>query len=233
MITKIIYTDLEKLHNAGKEEASLIIRLMLACNDITTANHALSKFKEDELKPTQEHIRFGYRLYFVRLQTGHLNEAINLIKELFNLLKTSKFLNAAYEKCLLENKDNFLKLTQCLPNGKLHNAFKNNVIKLRHNTVFHYTAKKLFEDAVSHRINDSIEKYSSITLSDDIRFSRFNIADEIIDTVICRLLWNLHDDSKLREEADNRGSFTFELCVSFVNFCREFIFNYIKDHGLR
>jgi hypothetical protein len=72
MITKTIYTDLEKLYNVGEEEASLIIRLMIASNDITTSNHALSTFKNGELKPTQEHIRHSYRMYFFRIQTGHL-----------------------------------------------------------------------------------------------------------------------------------------------------------------
>lgn len=231
MITKTIYTSLEKLYNAGEEAASLIIRLMIASNDITTANHSLSMFKDIELKPTQEHIRYGYRMYFVRLQTGHLNEAIKLIRELSDMLKTSRFLNATYEKCLPENKENFLKLKECLPRGKTHKEFKQCVIKLRHNAIFHYDANQLFKDAISNRIRSNTKKRSSINISDDIRFSRFNIADEIIDTVICRQLWNLHNDSTLRQEADKNGQFSFDLCVSFVNFCKEFIFYYVKEHG--
>jgi len=216
-----------------KEEASLIIRLMMASNDITTANHAASTFKDGELKPTQEHIRQGYRMYFIRIQTGHLNEAMKLIKELSDMLKTSKSLSATYEKCLPENKKNFLKLQECLPLGKTYNEFKQNVTKLRHKIVFHYNEKKLFKNAISNRIKDKKRKYSSITISDDIRFGRFNIADEIIDTVVCSDLWNLHDDSTLRNEADKHAQFGFELCVSFINFCKEFIFLYIKEHGER
>lgn len=233
MRSKTIYVNLERLYNAGNIEASLILRLMLACNDISLANHYSGKALTEPLKKTQEHIRIGARLYFVRLQAGHLNEAICLIDELSKALTTSSKLRSIYESCFPQNKADFVKLKECLKGGANHKDFMTNVHMLRNKVAFHYHEDRLFEQAIAYRKNNPQAGInSSLTVSNDIRYLRFNIADEIINTVVCRLLWKISDkDKTAQEEADKRANFCFDLCRAFVNFSCEFAFRYVKEHG--
>lgn len=104
---------------------------------------------------------------------------------------------------------------------------------MRHQTVFHYKANKLFEKAIKRRSENQIGKYSSITRSNDVSCLRFNVADDIVDTVVCGFLWKIEGDQDLQEKADEASDFGSELCKAFINFCSEFIFRYMKEHGAR
>jgi len=66
--TQTIFVDLSRLL-FQKEKASLIIRLMMACNDISLANQCLGKHKEDQGRMSK-HAQQGALMYFVRLQCG-------------------------------------------------------------------------------------------------------------------------------------------------------------------
>lgn len=232
MFTHTIYVDLEKLSRAGRSEASLILRMMMACNDIALANHYQDKAKDD-FKGKQKHIERGARLYFARLQAGHLNEAILLIKELDEILPKSLSLRATLEKCSPENKEHFLTLKACLKDGAKHEDFKQVVFMLRNKVAFHYTANKLFEQAISDSNNHIFGKDSSITVSDDINYFRFNIADQVIDTVVCRNIWTIDHNSNVQDEADKKSIFCYEMCKALVFFCSELAYLYIQEHGTK
>jgi hypothetical protein len=233
MRTNTIYTDLKKLYESSPKEASLIVRLMLACNDIALANHCMSNFKTGQLRAIQQHIKEGAMLYFVRLQCGHLNEAMDLVGELNALLQESSLSANVFNKCSEETKEDFNKLRDCLDGFTRRQDFLKKVELMRHNTVFHYKANKLFESAVKIRSENSIGRYSSITRSYDVSCLRFNVADDIIDTVVCRFLWKLEGDDDLQKKADETSDFGSDLCKSFINFCSEFIFRYMQEHGTR
>jgi len=93
--------------------------------------------------------------------------------------------------------------------------------------------EKLYVEAIKKRANNKNGRYSTITRSDDVSCVRFNVADDVIDTLICRFLWKIDDNADLRKEADDASDFGSELCRSFINFCSEFIFIYVKEHGIR
>lgn len=233
MKTNTLYVDLKKLYNAGHSEASLIIRLMLACNDISLANKCMSYYKNAELKMTEKHVKLGAALYFIRLQCGHLHEVMHLINELNNSLNSVSLLANIFEKCSELTKNDFYKLRDCLENHPNRSEFLNKVEMLRHKTVFHYKDKKLFKDAILRRSTNKKSQYSSITRSKDISCIRFNVADEIIDTIVCRFLWKLEGEENILEQADQAAGFGSDLCKAFVNFCLEYIFRYIKEYGNR
>lgn len=233
MRTNTILTDLKRLYESSEKEASLIIRLMLACNDIAIANHCMSEFKTKQLRGIQQHIKHGTLLYFVRLQCGHLNEAISLIGELNVLINENSLSAKIFNKCTEETKNDFYNLRNCLEGFSKSQEFLEKIELIRHNTVFHYKANKLFKRAIKRRSENQQGKYSSITRSNDVSFLRFNIADDIINTIIIRFLWKLEGDDDLQSRTDNASEFGSDLCKAFVNFCSEFIFRYIKEHGAR
>jgi hypothetical protein len=76
--TSTTYVDLERLQALG-ERASVIIRLMIAGNDIALANQCFGYYKNEESSINND-IRRGAGLYFIKMQCGHLNEAIKLIE---------------------------------------------------------------------------------------------------------------------------------------------------------
>ena len=77
MVTSTIYTTFEKLTARG-DEAVLIVKLMMAFNDLALANEGLSIFKSQYVTKRSDKNR-GAAMYFVRLQASHLYEALEIV----------------------------------------------------------------------------------------------------------------------------------------------------------
>lgn len=77
MVTSTIYTTFEKLTARG-DEAVLIVKLMMAFNDLALANEGLSIFKSQYVTKRNDKNR-GAAMYFVRLQASHLYEAMEIV----------------------------------------------------------------------------------------------------------------------------------------------------------
>ncbi len=77
--TSCVKVDFDALYRRGADGVT-VVKLMMACNDLTLANHAQSQWEP----PTTAALRYraqGARQYFVRLQIGHLQEGLVVIKE--------------------------------------------------------------------------------------------------------------------------------------------------------
>lgn len=220
--TQTIFVDLQRLLSTGPE-ASLIIRLMMACNDIALANQCLSTFKEEN-SPMREHVSKGAQMYFVRLQCGHLKEAMGLIDEVYKDINFSQ----RVQRLTRQAQECFHNLVNSLQNGPDHQKFKDYVMKVRHKTIFHYD-RKLVDRALKDRAGRSGTSCSKITRGNHISLWRFELSDDILDSVICRHIWKIPRSADLRQEADRICDFVSNLCVSFLDFCGEFIFSYIQE----
>jgi hypothetical protein len=60
-----------------------VIKLMMACNDLSLANQSLSEWKK-ELPPGGKARQTGAGMYFVRTQLAHLHEGLKVIEEIKN-----------------------------------------------------------------------------------------------------------------------------------------------------
>ena len=220
--TQSIFVDLPRLLN-NKKEASIIIRLMMASNDISLANQCLAKYKKDQ-GPMRKHVQKGALMYFVRLQCGHLKEAIDLIQKVCEEQK----LYERVERCSSHAQSCFENLKKCLKTGADYSKYRDYVMKVRHKTVFHYDSK-LVERALADRASRPEAKSSKITRGDHISLWRFDLSDDIVDSIICRHIWQIRRDADLRKEADEIADFGSNLCVSFLDFCGEYIFAYIQE----
>ena len=109
-----------------------------------------------------------------------------------------------------------------------YNKYRDYILKVRQKTVFHYDGK-LVEKALADRANRTEAKISKITRGDHISLWRFDLSDDIVDSLICRQLWKIPREENLREKADEISDFGSNLCVSFLDFCGEYIFSYIKE----
>ena len=75
--TEITFTTLHKLQ-AREDEAVLIVKLMMAFNDLALANECLSHFKPG-FEKNRDNKERGAALYFVRLGFSHLFGAMTII----------------------------------------------------------------------------------------------------------------------------------------------------------
>lgn len=221
--TQTIFVNLQRLNSCNN--AGTIIRLMMACNDISVANQCLSQFMTEQT-PIRRHVQKGALMYFVRLQCGHLNEAMKIIEE----IREDPNLNDRVKHCSQTAQDLFSKLTNCLQGGTDCADFQKYVGQIRQNTAFHYT-EKLVNRALSDRSDRPEARISKITGGDHINLCRFELADDIMDSIVCRQIWRIPRDADLRQEADRSADFGSDLCKSLLGFAGEFIVRYIREHA--
>lgn len=222
--TRTLYIDLERLQASG-DSASTIIRLMMACNDIALANQCLKKFKEDQTQ-IKKHVQRGALMYFVRLQCGHLNEALKIIQE----IKDDKTLCNRMERCSQNAKESFKQVANCLKGGTEHKKFEEYVGKIRHKTVFHYD-KKLVDRALTDRASREDANRSKITVGDDISLFRFELSDDIVNSIVCRQICKIPRSADLRPEIDNIMVWASDKGKYLLDFGGEFIYRYIEEYA--
>ena len=220
--THTILVNLQKLQ-ADRDNASIVIRLMMACNDIAVANRCLKKFKEEQ-STIRKHVQRGALMYFVRLQCGHINEGLKIIQE----IKNNKKLSESIERCSQAAKDSFKRLANCLKSGTENKKFEKYVERIRHKTIFHYD-KKLVERALSDRASREEAKRSKITLGDDISLFRFELSDDIFDSIVCRYICNIPRNADIRKEIDEIMVWASDIGKSLLDFGGEFIYKYIQE----
>lgn len=222
--TQTFFVDLARLHRAGPE-AITVIRLMMAANDIALANLGLRYFKKEQPR-LRKHIQLGACRYFIRLQCGHLHEALKLVDEVRN----NSTLLGLVQRCPDYSRSSFQRLVHCLPGGVEDEKFEKYVSKIRHNLVFHYQPKPV-EGALRDRAAREEARRSTVTRGTDISLWRFGIADDIEDSIVCRQLWEIPRNLGLRAEADRISDFGSSLCRDFLDFSGELAFRFVKEHA--
>jgi hypothetical protein len=198
---------------------------MMAENDLALANQCLEYYK-NEASSVNNDIRRGAGLYFIKMQCGHMNEAIMLIEE----INKDEYLLERVRRCSSFAKDAFNKLKKCLRGGSDEKKFAQYIGQIRHNTAFHYS-NKLVGKALADRAGRKESKQSKITAGDNINLWRFHLADDILDSIVCRHIWKIPRTANSRQEADNIADFGGDLCVAFLDFSWEYIFRFVKEHA--
>ncbi len=219
--TQTIFIDLQRL-SEYKEDAVLIIQLMRAADDISIANWGLAQFKSE--KPNiQKHVQLGACRYFVRLQCGHLAEGLKLIKKFNQRPDLLEILS----KCEDHVQNAYSRLIEVLPGGSNRKKYEKWILPVRNRLAFHYDPS-LVNRALKRRSSNQIGRRSTITRGSEMSLCRFNLADEIEDTIVCRELWKIPPDADVHLEANKRADFGSELCLDFINFVGEVAFRYTK-----
>jgi hypothetical protein len=108
--TLTLWVDINRLSRS--DPSGLVLRMMMAANDIALANWGLTEFKKPQPRLSQ-HMQNGACLYFVRLQCGHLSEALKLVEKLNNDSDSK----ARLERCNETAKQAYSTLNSCLPGG--------------------------------------------------------------------------------------------------------------------
>jgi hypothetical protein len=169
------YVDLAKMARQP-EEASTVIRLMMVCNDVATARVGLAEAWDEALEIPQ-HVRWGRKMYMVRLQIGHLAEALPVVAALRASRRLMRIVHALPE----QGQNHFHELESCLEGGQRYGLFTSVIVQARNTTSFHYD-DKLIRRALRDRAKITT-KPQTVTTSNDVAFVRFGLADGILDTL--------------------------------------------------
>jgi hypothetical protein len=223
--TRTLPVDIRKLQSQG-DEGVLMLRLMMACNDLTTANQALGMYSKDTREKV-DYIRRGATMYFVRLQLSHLHEALKVVSDIRSRPKLLRLV----DDCPGGSAECFARLLSFADGGTNEGAFHKYVELVRHKVTFHYDRRKVGA-ALNDRARRRGDTAHFMTIADDIGRVRFQIADDLVDTLVCHHIWGIAPGSNAGIEADQIANFGFTICKTLVDFSRALIMRYIEKNAL-
>ena len=215
------YVNFQALLARGPS-AAIVVKLMMACNDLSLANQALSDWKMEQ--PSSKKARqVGAGMYFVRTELAHLYEGLEVIDEIRN----DATLSALVGQCDYQTQQSFRALEQFMRNGPRRAEFMQLIGQIRHNLTFHYDQSgTLIERAISDRAGRSEAQTSSVTRGDTAHLWHFKVADDIVDSIVVRHIWAIPREADLRAEADKVADRVHQIFLWFVDFSGELIWKY-------
>jgi hypothetical protein len=71
-----------------------------------------------------------------------------------------------------------------------------------------------------------------MTAGEDINSTRFDFGDDILDTIVCRKLWQISEDLDVRTEADRISDWCFQKTLRFLEFGEDFVPRFLRTHGV-
>lgn len=222
--TSTKFLNFENLRNQG-QCAVTVVKLMMACNDLSLANEALSGWKEKDSKMMKQR-QIGAEMYFVRTQLAHLHEGLKVIDS----IRKDSALKSLLRRCDNLTKESFRQLEKFLPGGSKREEFERLVGRIRHNLTFHYDESgKLIERAIEDRASRSEARISSVTRGNIAYLWHFKAADDLVDSIVVRQIWNISRNADLRAEANKIADKVHQIFLCFMDFSGEFIWNYCND----
>ena len=222
--TSTRFLNFERLAAKGADGA-VIVKLMMACNDMTLANLALTDWKKPQPLERRD-LEVGARLYFVRIELAHLYEGLKIIKE----IQASAALRACVETCDTRTRDSYSELEQYVEGGARHPEIEHLVGRIRHTITFHYYGcGKAIRKAIASRAGRSEARQTSITRGSSAHRWRFAVADDVIDSIVVRDIWSVPFASDVRPEVDAIAMSIHDIELKFLDFCGEYIWKYCGE----
>ena len=201
--------------------AATVIRLMMACNDLSLANQGLTAWK-DEQHGERRSRQKGAGLYFVRLQMAHLHEGMKIIRDIRN----DPGLMRIVRDCDQRTQESFSELEKYLKGGLLRGQFETLIGHMRNNLTFHYDEdRKRIPESIKS-LASSRDPLGSVTRGNTAHVWYFQAADRVVNNVVCFQLWGIPEGSDTGAEADKKAMECHEIFLRFVDFAGEFIWKY-------
>jgi hypothetical protein len=221
--TSTRYINLQALESRGAS-AVTVVRLMMACNDMSLANQSLTYWKGKHSGSSKSRQR-GAGMYFIRTQLAHLHEGLKVISE----IQADPLLKRHLDNCDGKTKQSYQSLLPFIEGGSNRSEFEQLIGRVRHNLTFHYDQSgKMIEKAIADRASRSESRQSSVTRGSTSHLWHFQVADDLVESIVVRQIWKIPRDKDLRIEADNIASRVHQIFLWFVDFAGEFIWTYSK-----
>jgi hypothetical protein len=222
--TTTIMSDFQKMA-LMPSAASIILKMMMACNDMQTANEALSYWKEKRVQqPTSR--AHGAGMYYIRLQISHLNEALKIIDR----VKDEPSLLNLLSRCDRHTQEAFSQLSE----AKTNHAHISVIAKLRNNLGFHYLDKqgsdKWIKKAVIERSAGSGRRHSAVTRGLTCYDWYFKPGDDISHDIVVKEILGISGEDLDDSEKDEILRELHAIFILFMDFAGEFIWKFCEQN---
>lgn len=205
--------------------AVTVVKLMMAYNDLSLANQALTAWEKD-LSKHNESRHVGARMYFVRTQLAHLYEGFKIIET----VRSDSALMTLVRQCDQQTQQSFHNLEPFLIGGSKRQELQQLMGQVRHNLTFHYDESgKLIEKAIADKAGRAEVRTSSITRGSSAPLWHFQVADDVVDSIVVRQIWRIPQDADVRAETDNVAARVHQIFLWFMDFSGEFIWRYCQS----
>jgi hypothetical protein len=194
------------------EIASVVLRLMMALNDLGLANDALQEWDTTQ-DPKKKVRQDGGKLYFGRMQMAHIYEALLVIEE----TTKSSTLMRAVECCDAKTRESFEQVTAFLSTGDYKI-----LCRIRNNASFHYNGK-LAVRALRQIVKRRPQDVSPCSLGGEPLDWYFELGDKVIDRFLVREIFEVKGNADMRAAINEVLARLHVMAVAFSDFAGHFI----------
>jgi hypothetical protein len=170
--------------------ASVVVRLMIVMNDIGLTNSQMPEWEKTD-DPKKKLRARGAVLYFGRIQSAHLFEALSIIKEIADDPELLKRVDQCDRQTV-----NAFRVAQ----GFIGSDDYRLLAKMRNVAAFHYDAKLSVRRLIS-----LVEKYpthvSGISMGSETLDWYFELGDVIIDGIVIRDVFGIGEEEDIKTGA--------------------------------
>jgi hypothetical protein len=203
--------------NRNPDVSSRLVQLMILCNDLITANTLFGDIEARKTSVPSCH-SWGAGLYLVRLQHGHLHEAVSLLK---SFRSCGALELKCYETLAIQVVD---WITRVEASNKRLSEY---LAQIRNNTIFHYDRRRI-STVLKDLASRSPRNGYRVTRSNDVRLARYSIADRVIDELTVGKIFNLDIESDRRIGSDEIMTETFDLYKHLLWLVDDLVMAYMK-----
>jgi hypothetical protein len=197
---------------AHKEVGSVVVRLMMALNDIAMANEGLGEWTvtQDRRKLARQN---GGRLYYGRMLMAHVYEALKIVKD---IQKNTK-LKAIVDACDPKTRASFDAVAAFLttPDFKMLGGIRNKAS-------FHYDHQLTVQalEQIDKKFPGHVSTYS---LGHDPLDWYFELGDLVSDRIVVRDIFQAPEDADVRATIDPILMRMHTMASAFQDFATYFI----------
>lgn len=214
------------LLKARKKLGTVLVKLMIAGNDMSLANQSQEHWKTIR-QDTADARATGALHYFLRLQISHLFEAIMIIDQ----IATDPFLLRCVEACDARTVSSFNELKLYGKNGCKKDQLQKLAGALRNNIAFHYYQNdKMIDRAIEAAASQGY--VGAVRRASHSHEWHFEIADMLAEHIVVRQIWKVDAAENERQgvsdqaKIDEAAMSIHAIFVDFMNFAGEFIWKH-------
>jgi hypothetical protein len=191
---------------------AIILRLMMAMNDLGITNSSMAEWEKTDDPKKKARWRGGV-LYFGRVQSAHLFEALTIIAEIRN----DSDLMAA-----VDNSDPATKASFDTVAKFLDDADYKMMAKMRNVVAFHY-GPKLAMRRLRNLVDDWPEHRTMYSLGSETLDWYFELGDLIADEIVIREVFEIPDGTNIKTAAIAVLDRLHKIGTAFTDFAGHFI----------
>jgi hypothetical protein len=207
---------------AKKELASVIVRLMMAMNDMAIANEGLGEWTNTKDR-RKVHRQNGGRLYYGRMLMAHIYEALSIIDD----IEKDARLRQAVQECDPKTRSSYDAVAVFLGTDDYKM-----LLRIRNNASFHYDRKlpvraleQIDAKFPNHRFN--------YALGDDPLDWHFELGDLVNDRIVVRDIFKAPENADVRAAIDPILLRLHTMGAAFSDFAGHFVRYHLTPVGAR